>query len=69
MVKFTTCVEDIEIPVPEIVREWRRELQIDLGRFDFLEQDGQFFLIDVNKTEGGGAANDQYADVNIGQKT
>ena len=62
IVKFTTCVEDIELEVPDFVRQWRKELQIDFGRFDYLEFDGQFFLIDVNKTEGGGASNEQYAD-------
>lgn len=58
--KFRNSVVDEEIPLPEEVRQWRQDLNIDFGRFDYLESQGQYFLIDVNKTEGGGTMNYNY---------
>lgn len=60
IVKFGNAVSDELIPVPEIVRNWRRELDMDFGRLDFVESEGTHYLIDVNKTEGGGKGNFKY---------
>lgn len=60
IVKFGNCISDEEIPVPDEARQWRKQLAIDFGRLEYLEADGRRYLIDVNKTEGGGAINDNY---------
>lgn len=60
IVKFENAVSDEETPIPNEVREWREELNIDYGRFDYVEADGKHYLIDVNKTEGGSHTNYQY---------
>ncbi len=60
IVKFGNSVPYELTPVPDEVREWRKHLKIDYGRFDYLEDEGKYFLIDVNKTEGGGNTNYQY---------
>jgi len=62
IVKFGNSVSDEVIPVPDEVRQWRKDLKIDFGRFDYLEAGGKYFLIDVNKTEGGGITNYEYPD-------
>ena len=54
IVKYSNSVSVELLPAPDIVRQWRKDLKIDFGRFDYLEFEGQYFLIDVNKTEGGG---------------
>lgn len=46
-------------PIP-IVHQWQKELKIDFGRFDFLYNDGEWMLIDVNKTEGSSSG---YLDI------
>jgi hypothetical protein len=61
IVKFGNCVSDEEVSVPDEVRQWRKDLKIDFGRFDYVESEGKRFLIDVNKTEGGGDMNYGYA--------
>ncbi|MDR9365038.1 MAG: SET domain-containing protein-lysine N-methyltransferase [Balneolaceae bacterium] len=60
IVKFGNAVSDKETPIPDEVRQWREDLNIDYGRFDYVEADGKLFLIDVNKTEGGSQTNYQY---------
>lgn len=60
IVKFENAVSDVETPIPDEVRQWREELNIDYGRFDYVEADGKLYLIDVNKTEGGSQTNYQY---------
>ncbi|MCA9193995.1 MAG: hypothetical protein KDB03_19625 [Planctomycetales bacterium] len=57
IVKFGNCVSDELVPVPDEARQWRKDLGIDFGRFDFVESGGKYFLIDVNTTEGGGKMN------------
>ena len=59
-VKFGNAVSDEETPIPDEVRQWRKDIKIDYGRFDYLEAEGKYFLIDVNKTEGGGTMCYQY---------
>ena len=62
VVKFGNYVSDEEVPVPDDVRQWREDFRIDFGRFDYLEAGGEYFLIDVNKTEGGGTENYKYKE-------
>lgn len=38
------------VPVPEELRQWRREYGFDLGKLDFVVHDDQPILLDVNKT-------------------
>jgi hypothetical protein len=60
IVKFGNRISDEDIPVPEEARQWREQLAIDFGRLDYLETNGRRYLIDVNKTQGGGAMNYNY---------
>ncbi len=62
LLKFDNCATDELIPLPDEVKQWRKDLKIDFGRFDYLEKNGKYFLIDVNKTEGGGSMNFDYPD-------
>ena len=63
IVKFGNCeTEDLSTTVPDVVRQWRKSLNIDFGRFDYVQHAGEYYLIDVNKTEGGGHGNQQYVD-------
>lgn len=62
IVKFENAVSDEETPIPDEVRQWREELNIDYGRFDYVEADGKLYLIDVNKTEGGSQTNYEYPE-------
>jgi hypothetical protein len=39
-------------PVPDDLRERRRELGFDYGKFDFAVHDGKTYLMDANKTPG-----------------
>lgn len=54
IVKYSNSVSVKQIQVPDEVRQWQKDLKIDFGRFDYLECEGRYFLIDINKTEGGG---------------
>jgi len=47
---MSVSAEPVE-PHPE-VEAWRRRLQIDYGKFDYVVHDGTPVLIDVNKTTG-----------------
>jgi len=62
IVKFGNCVSDEEVPVPDEVRQWRNDVKIDFGRFDYVHAGGKCFLIDVNKTEGGSDENYGYSE-------
>ena len=62
VVKFRNSVVDEEFPVPDDVRQWREQFRIDFGRFDYLDVGGEYFLIDINKTEGGGNINYKYKE-------
>ena len=37
-------------------------MKIDFGRLDYVDAGGKYFLIDVNKTEGGGDKNYEYSE-------
>ncbi len=60
IVKFSNCETDSFQPTPNPVRQWRKSLGLDFGRLDYVQQDGEYFLIDANKTEGGGSNNKAY---------
>lgn len=62
IVKFENAISDEETPIPDEVVQWRKDLNIDYGRFDYVESDGKYFLIDVNRVEGGGNSNYEYPD-------
>jgi len=62
IVKFENAISDEETPIPDEVMQWRKDLNIDLGRFDYVESEGKYFLIDVNRIEGGGNSNYEYPD-------
>lgn len=62
IVKFGNCVSDVELPLPDKVLQWRKDLKMDYGRLDYLKIQGEYYLIDINKTEGGGDTNYEYSD-------
>ncbi|HEY9778469.1 MAG TPA: hypothetical protein V6C81_32220 [Planktothrix sp.] len=47
--------EPITEPIPEELRERRRQLGFDFGKFDYALVDGKLVVYDVNKTPGLGA--------------
>ena len=64
VVKWSNVVTEHEpVPVPPELRALRERLGIDYGRIDFVRHGDETFVFDVNKTLGGGAASEQYADV------
>ena len=60
IVKFENAVSDVETPIPDQMRDSREKLNIDYGRFDYVEAGGKYYLIDVKKTDGGSHTNYQY---------
>lgn len=62
VVKFgTMATKDEPIPIPGELKELRKKLGLDYGRFDYVEQNGKLVLLDVNKTLGGAHHVDEYA--------
>ncbi len=57
IVKFSNCLVDQTVPVPEIIRHCRAQMDADFGRIDYVRDGDNYFVIDVNKTEGGGVSN------------
>lgn len=49
-VKGSNAVRKHPAPVPDELRERRRELGFDYGKFDFVIHDGKAVLLDANKT-------------------
>jgi len=62
IVKFENAISDEETAIPDEVLQWKKDLNIDFGRFDYVESEGKYFLIDVNRIEGGGNSNYEYPD-------
>jgi hypothetical protein len=60
IVKYKNAISDEETPIPDEVMQWKKDLNIDFGRFDYVESEGKYFLIDVNRVEGGGSSNYEY---------
>jgi len=59
IVKFDNSeASDIPVDVPQELRRVRRMLNLDYGRIDFVMNKGEPVVLDVNKTQGGGAALD-----------
>jgi hypothetical protein len=52
IVKGTTIIRKESVPVPDELRQRRRELGFDYGKFDFVIQEGKAILLDANKTPG-----------------
>lgn len=50
VVKATDAEERVPVPVPDELREVRKRLGFDYGKFDFTIHDGQVVLFDVNRT-------------------
>ena len=57
IVKFSNSVTDQTVPVPDVIRECRTKMKADFGRIDYVHDGNDYFVIDVNKTEGGGMSN------------
>ena len=54
--------EDKVIPIPDDMKELRKKLGFDYGRFDYIEHNGKNVLLDVNKTIGGVHRVEEYAE-------
>lgn len=56
IVKFDRCVTEITpVNIPEELYAWRKKLNMDYGRFDYVLHQGKPFLLDANKTQATGA--------------
>jgi hypothetical protein len=52
LVKASETIRREPVPVPDEIRERRRELGFDYGKFDFVMHEGRAILLDANKTPG-----------------
>lgn len=52
LVKASETIRRESVPVPQEMRERRRELGFDYGKFDFVMHEGRAVLLDANKTPG-----------------
>ena len=52
IVKNKNIVSRKEVPIPEEVVQFRRELGFDYGKLDFVIHEGQVVVLDVNHTPG-----------------
>lgn len=53
--KFHRCVTEITpVDIPEELILWRKKLNMDYGRFDYVMHEGKPILLDVNKTQAAG---------------
>ncbi|MCQ8870872.1 hypothetical protein NP945_03470 [Mesorhizobium sp. LMG17149] len=52
LVKASETIRREPVPVPDELRERRRELGFDYGKFDFVMHEGKAVLLDANKTPG-----------------
>jgi hypothetical protein len=50
VVKGRDVLSRSPVPVPDELREWRRRLGFDFGKFDFVLHEGRPVLLDVNRT-------------------
>lgn len=53
LVKGSDTIRREPVAVPEELRETRRKLGFDYGKFDFVMHEGKAVLLDANKTPGG----------------
>lgn len=61
MVKLGSSMEELHEPVPQALREIRRRLRFDYGKFDYGLIDGEVVLYDVNRTPGASADPSRHA--------
>lgn len=54
IVSVGNCEHLIECDIHPDVREWRRQLGFDYGKFDYVIHDGNAVMLDANKTTGSG---------------
>ncbi|WP_235984434.1 ATP-grasp domain-containing protein [Mesorhizobium neociceri] len=52
LVKASETIRREPVSVPDEIRERRRELGFDYGKFDFVMHEGRAILLDANKTPG-----------------
>jgi hypothetical protein len=52
LVKAARFIRKEAVPVPDELRQRRRELGFDYGKFDFVVHQGKAILLDANKTPG-----------------
>lgn len=52
LVKASETIRREPVPVPDEMRDRRRELGFDYGKFDFVMHEGRAILLDANKTPG-----------------
>lgn len=52
LVKASETIRREPVPVPDEMRERRRELGFDYGKFDFVMHEGRAILLDANNTPG-----------------
>ncbi|MER9298246.1 hypothetical protein NKI38_17350 [Mesorhizobium sp. M0621] len=52
LVKASETIRREPVPVPDEMRERRRELGFDYGKFDFVIHEGRAILLDANNTPG-----------------
>ncbi|WP_292673373.1 hypothetical protein [Mesorhizobium sp.] len=52
LVKASETIRREPVPVPDEMRQLRRELGFDYGKFDFVIHEGRAVLLDANKTPG-----------------
>lgn len=50
VVKGQDIVERIQVSVPDELRQWRRRLGFDYGKFDYVVHEGRPILLDANRT-------------------
>ena len=50
VVKGETALSMAPAPVPPAIRELRRQMRFDYGKFDYVLRDGRVVLLDVNRT-------------------
>lgn len=53
IIRMETIVDDVMIPTPREVLQYRRQLGLDYGKIDYVEHNGEIVIFDVNKTIGG----------------
>lgn len=54
IVKANTIIEYTDIEPDPVIRQIRKKLNFDYGKFDYVVHKGQPILFDANKTQGGG---------------
>ncbi|HUL96512.1 MAG TPA: hypothetical protein VLT89_10895 [Usitatibacter sp.] len=50
LVRAANYVSREPVEVPPVVRRWREEMGFDIGKLDYVLHDGQFVLLDANRT-------------------